>query len=78
MGYLFVVCNSRLGSVKLVGPKTNKTWHISRFGDWIDEEDEELLEVEVDSWCFRQNKMIRVRAVYETTPSEDQMRRMPI
>jgi hypothetical protein len=77
MEYIFVACQSRLGSVKLNGPKTGKDWIITRYGNWMAKDDEELLDTQVQVWCFRQNKFITIKAIYETVPSSNQMELMP-
>lgn len=67
---VFVACPSRLGHIKVIGPKTNKEWIITPQGVWIDkiDWDDELENEKIPYYCFR-TRQFEFTKLYETSHS---------
>ena len=73
-GHAFVVCHSRLGSVKKTGPVTGNGYDIGQYGVWINEEDAEILVEELDTiWCFKSQGFIEIHSVVYLDPTREQI-----
>lgn len=71
---IFVACSSKVGSVKLVGPVTGESYIINSKGVPIDLRDSDLLDEEIDVFCFRRGCFIKQKAIFEISPSISQIR----
>lgn len=80
MDYIFVACDSKFGSITLIGPISGRTWSITKQGSWILDEfprNEKFLDIECERYCFRTRRMIKQKPIFLSTPDFDQLMSMP-
>ena len=80
MDYIFVACESIIGSKVIKGPITGNEWLITPQGNWIADEFErtdKYLKLDIKRWCSRTRSLVDTK-IYLVEPSFDQMESMPI
>lgn len=79
MEYIFVACESIVGSIKITSPVTGNEWVVSSQGTWIPDEferNERFLLLPLQRYCFKERRMVDTK-IYLTNPSWAQMDSMP-
>lgn len=76
--YLFLGCDRRLGIYRPIGPVSGEKLAIPIAGTWVSEDDAyELIEIQVEIFCHRANRLMNIYPVFELGYTEDQLRTKP-
>jgi hypothetical protein len=79
MEYVFVACSQKIGTLREIGPVTQKQLIITMYGSWIPEEDADvILEREYPVYCPVEKKFkLRPHVVYSKEPNRQQLKLKP-